>query len=94
MLNQPGEQQPAAPPVELERFKQKRNRWGQNQNNRQRGHGSFRGRADMRGGASKRCYNCSRCPAKNATCNFCRKTGHYDEICRESGQTGEDLRWD
>ena len=52
------------------------------QNNRQRGRVSFRGRAHIRGGASKRCYNCSRCPAKNATCNFCRKTGHYEEICR------------
>ena len=49
---------------------------------RQRGRGSYRGRADMRGGASKRCYNCdqpnftpehlTRCPARSATCNFCR----------------------
>ena len=27
-------------------------------NSRQRDRGSFRGRADMRGGASKKCYNC------------------------------------
>ena len=61
-------------------------------NNRQRGRGSFRGRADMRGGGSRRCYNCDQpnftpehittCPAKNATCNFCRKTGHYERTCR------------
>ena len=60
--------------------------------NRQRCRGSLRGRADMRGGASTRCYNCdqpnftqehlTRCPAKNATCNFCRKTGHYEMTCR------------
>ena len=46
----------------------------------------------MRGGASKRCYNCdqpnftpehvTRCPARSATCNFCRKTGHYEKTCR------------
>ena len=62
------------------------------QNNRQRGRGSFRGRAEMRGGVSRRCYNCdqpnftpehlTKCPAKNATCNFCRKTGHYERTCR------------
>ena len=61
-------------------------------NSRQRGRGSFRGRADMRGGASKRCYNCdqpnftpehlTRCPARSATCNFCRNTGHYEKTCR------------
>ena len=46
----------------------------------------------MRGGGSRRCYNCDQpnftpehlttCPAKNATCNFCRKTGHYERTCR------------
>ena len=61
-------------------------------NNRQRGRGSFRGRAEMRGGGSRRCYNCDQpnftpehlttCPAKNATCNSCRKTGHYERTCR------------
>ena len=61
-------------------------------NNRQRGHGSFRGQPEMRGGVSRRCYNCyqpnftpehlTKCPAKNATCNFCRKTGHYERTCR------------
>ena len=61
-------------------------------NNRQRGRGSFRGRADMRGGASKRCYSfeqpnftqehLTRCLVKNATCNFYRKTGHYEKTCR------------
>ena len=45
----------------------------------------------MRGGASKRRYNCdqpnftpehlTRCPARSATCNFCRKTGHYEKTC-------------
>ena len=54
-------------------------------NSRQHGRGSFSGQADLRGGASKRCYNCdqpnftteylSRCPARSVTCNFCRKTG-------------------
>ena len=61
-------------------------------NNRQCGRGSFRGRAEMRVGVSRRCYNCdqpnftqeqlTKCPAKNATCNFCRKTGHYERTCR------------
>ena len=61
-------------------------------NSRQRGRVSFRGRADMRGGASKRCYNCdqpnftpehiTRCPARSATCNFYRKTGHHEKTCR------------
>ena len=46
----------------------------------------------MRGGASKRCYNwdqpkftpehLTRCLARSATCNFCRKTGHYEKTCR------------
>ena len=43
-------------------------------NSRQRGSGSFRGRVDMRGRA--------RCPARSATCNFCRKNGHYEKTCR------------
>ena len=61
-------------------------------NNRQRGRGSFRGQAEMRGGGSRRCYNCDQpnftpehlttCPAKNVTCKFCRKTGHYERTCR------------
>ena len=61
-------------------------------NNRQRGRGSIRRRAEMKGGGSRRCYNCDQpnftpehlttCPAKNATCNFCRKTGHYERTCR------------
>ena len=61
-------------------------------NSRQRGRGLFRGRVDMRRGASKRCYNCdqpnftpehlTRCPARSATCNVCRKTGHYEKTCR------------
>ena len=46
----------------------------------------------MRGGVSRRCYNCdqpnsspehlTKCPAKNATCSFCRKTGHNERTCR------------
>ena len=62
-------------------------------NNRQRSLGSFRGRTEMRGGVSRRCYHCdqpkftpehlTKCPAKNAKCNFCRKTGHYERTCRE-----------
>ena len=61
-------------------------------NNRQLGCGSFTGRAEMRGGVSRRCYNCdqpnftpehlTKRPAQNATCNFCRKTGHYERTCR------------
>ena len=61
-------------------------------NSRQRGRGSFRERAHMRGGASKRCYNCdqpnftpehlTRCPARSATRNFYQKTGHYEKTCR------------
>ena len=41
---------------------------------------------------NKRCYNCNqpnftrehldRCPAKGATCNFCRKIGHIERTCR------------
>ncbi|MEL7309057.1 MAG: hypothetical protein AAGK05_15125, partial [Pseudomonadota bacterium] len=39
---------------------------------------------------NKKCYRCgsnshlasdSRCPAKNATCNFCKKTGHFSSVC-------------
>ena len=73
-------------------------------NNRQRGRGSFRGRAEMRGGGSRRCYNCDQpnftpehlttCPAKNVTCNFCRKTGHYERTCRgKQKKIGEDRQW-
>ena len=64
-------------------------------NSRQRVRGSFRGRAVMRGGASKRCYNCdqpnvtpehlTRCPARRATCNLCRKTGHHEKIHKTGG---------
>ena len=46
----------------------------------------------MRGGVSRRCYkfdqpnftpeHLTKCPAKNATCIFCRKTGHHERTCR------------
>ena len=45
-----------------------------------------------RGGADRKCFNCDQsgftpeniaeCPARNVTCNFCRKTGHYERTCR------------
>ena len=45
-----------------------------------------------RGGADRKCYNCDQSgftpdhipkgPARNATCNFCKKTGHYERTCR------------
>ena len=40
--------------------------------------------------SSKKCFRCgsnnhlasdSRCPAKNATCNFCKKSGHFSSVC-------------
>ena len=44
------------------------------------------------GAADRKCYNCDqsgftpdhipKCPARNATCNFCKKTGHYERTCR------------
>ena len=51
------------------------------------------GRDDNRGGGSadRKCFNCdqsgfspehiAKCPARNATCNFCRKNGHYERTC-------------
>ena len=43
-------------------------------------------------GADRKCFNCdqngftpehiAKCPARNATCNFCRKTGPYERTCR------------
>ena len=45
-------------------------------------------------GNNRRCYNCdapnftldhiASCPAKGATCNSCRKLGHFERICRGS----------
>ena len=53
------------------------------------GRGGTRGRG---GAADRKCYNCDqsgftpdhipKCPARNATCNFCKKTGHYERTCR------------
>ena len=44
------------------------------------------------GGNNRRCYNCfapiftlehiASCPAKGATCNGCRKMGHFERTCR------------
>ena len=56
------------------------------------GCGFARGGTRGRGGADRKCYNCDqsgftpdhipKCPARNTTCNFCRKTGHYERTCR------------
>ena len=56
------------------------------------GRGFGRGGTRGRGGADRKCYNCDqsgftpdhipKCPARNATCNFCKKTGHYERTCR------------
>ena len=53
------------------------------------GRGGKRGRG---GAADRKCYNCDqsgftpdhipKCSARNATCNFCKKTGHYKRTCR------------
>ena len=53
------------------------------------GRGGTRGRG---GAADRKCYNCDqsgftpdhipKCPARNATCIFCKKTGHYERTCR------------
>ena len=44
------------------------------------------------GRADRKCFNCdqgdftpehfAKCPARNATCNCCRKTGNYERTCR------------
>ena len=56
------------------------------------GRGFGRGGPSGRGGADRKCYNCDqsgftpdhipKCPARNATCNFCKITGHYERTCR------------
>ena len=56
------------------------------------GRGLARGCTRGRGRADRKWYNCGqsgftpdhipKCPATNATCNFCRKTGHYERTCR------------
>ena len=53
------------------------------------GRGGTRGRG---GAADRKCYNCDqssftpdhipKCPARNVTCNFCKKMGHYERTCR------------
>ena len=65
--------------------------------------GFGRGNSRGGGGADRRCFNCdqsgfnaehiAKCPARNATFNFCRKTGHYEWKCRgrratSSGRVG------
>ena len=30
----------------------------------------------------------AKCPARNAECNFCQKTGHYERTCRGRRTTG------
>ena len=66
-------------------------------NNIRRGQGYFRGgytqgSSSGGGGNNRRCYNCdapkftldhiASCPAKGATCNACRKLGHFERTCR------------
>ena len=73
-------------------------------NNRQRGRGSFRGRADMRGGGSRRCYNCDQpnftpehittCPAKNATVTSAGRRDITRGLAGESEIIGQDRQWD
>ena len=56
------------------------------------GRGFGRGNNRGGGGADWKCFNCDqsgftpkhieKCPARNATCNFCRETGHYERTCR------------
>ncbi|XP_064483033.1 uncharacterized protein K02A2.6-like [Ornithodoros turicata] len=48
----------------------------------------------------KQCFNCGgawphkggkqSCPARNATCNACRKRGHFAVVCRSKNNTSED----
>ena len=56
------------------------------------GRGFGRGNNRGGGGADRKCFYCvqsdftpehiAKCPARNATCNFCRKTRHYERRCR------------
>ena len=56
------------------------------------GRGIGRGGTRGRRGADRKCYNCDQSglnpdhipkyPVRNATCSFCRKTGHYERTCR------------
>ena len=46
------------------------------------GQGFGRGNNRGGGGADRQCSNCAKCPARNATCNFCRKTGRYERTCQ------------
>ena len=74
-------------------------------NNRQRGRGSFKGRADMRRGASKRCaiivinpillrYISLDAQPKMRHVISAERRGITGKLVGENGLTGEDLRWD
>ena len=53
--------------------------------------------------SGRKCYRCgsnehlasdTRCPARNATCNFCKKIGHYSSVCsvKKKGPTSSGSR--
>ena len=54
--------------------------------------GYTQGSSSGGGGNNQKCYNCdapnftldhiASCPAKGATCNACRKLGHFERTCR------------
>ena len=75
-------------------------------NSIQRGRGPSRGRLEFREGAqqgNKRCFKCDqpnftpehmkRCPARSATCNFCRKTIQCGKRTGERVATEDARQW-
>ncbi len=63
--------------------------------NRRQQHGGGQGQqSGQQGEKANNCGRCGRnahqkdqvCPAKDATCNFCKKKGHFKSVCRRKNQ--------